>query len=107
MSEMVERVARKLCEVAIREARRWDTDPAELDRNMPEAVDYAWRDYEAPARAAIEAMRVEPDTIPPAMLARLHASLGVPPASVIVGTSLSKVVNAVIAAALSTPSPLS
>jgi len=51
--DLVERVARKRCERHIRNVRRHDTAPEELERNLPASVDYAWRDFEADTREDI------------------------------------------------------
>jgi hypothetical protein len=54
---MIEKVARALCERAIRHARRWDTTPEALEEMLPESIDYSWRDHVDDARAALSAMR--------------------------------------------------
>lgn len=51
--DVVERVARALCELQIRKARRWDTEPAQLEATLPAAIDYAWKDFTDEARAAL------------------------------------------------------
>ncbi len=57
MSEMVERISRKLVEMAIRQRRRFDTDPARLEEMLPAMVDMHWTEWKGEARAALEAMR--------------------------------------------------
>ena len=52
----VERVARALCELRIRQVRRHDTTPERLEEMIPAAVDHAWRDHEEEARVAITAL---------------------------------------------------
>lgn len=41
----VEAAARALAELDIRTKRRWDTEPADIERILPEAVDYCWPEY--------------------------------------------------------------
>jgi hypothetical protein len=52
----VELVARALCELQIRQNRKWDTQPDRLEEMLPAAVDYAWRSFIDEARAAITAL---------------------------------------------------
>lgn len=52
--DMVEPVARRLCEKQIRHVRRHDTDKEWLDANMEECVDYSWQDHIQQARTALE-----------------------------------------------------
>ena len=51
-----ERVARALCELRIRQVRKYDTAQDRLEEMMPAAVDHAWRDHEEEARVAISAL---------------------------------------------------
>ena len=52
----VERVARALCELRIRQVRKHDTAQDRIEEMMPAAVDHAWRDHEEEARVAIAAL---------------------------------------------------
>ena len=54
--EGVERVARALCELRIRQVRKHDTAQDQLEEMLPAAVDYAWRYHEEEARVAISAL---------------------------------------------------
>ncbi len=54
--EAREVVARALCELHIRTVRRWDTQLEHLERVLHAAVDYAWRDHEGEATAALAAL---------------------------------------------------
>lgn len=53
----IERAARALCELDIRQKRKWDTAAEDLERIMPAAVDHAWEEYAEQARAVIAAIR--------------------------------------------------
>jgi len=50
--ELIEQIARTLCEQHIRTVRRHDTEPDKLEAMLPAAVDYSWRDF-IPAAQAI------------------------------------------------------
>lgn len=63
MDEMVERVARSLCEREIRIARRWDTRPEQLEAMMPKAIDANWGEFTDQARVSIMAMREPTETM--------------------------------------------
>ena len=52
--DIVEPVARRLCERQIRHVRRHDTAKEWLDANMEECVDYSWQDHIPEARTALE-----------------------------------------------------
>ena len=43
--EAIEAAARVLCELRIRDVRRWDKDPDELEKMMAASVDYAWEEF--------------------------------------------------------------
>lgn len=55
---LVERVARSLCELHIRQVRRFDTQPNKLEVMMASAVDHAWADFLDAATAALSAIPV-------------------------------------------------
>jgi hypothetical protein len=61
MEKMRERVARALCELRIRDVRRFDTSADELEAMLPGAVDYAWQDFLPQASAALSLMQPEID----------------------------------------------
>lgn len=61
MEQMRERVARALCELRIRDVRRFDTSADELEAMLPGAVDYAWQDFLPQADAALSLMQPEID----------------------------------------------
>jgi hypothetical protein len=42
--QIIETMARRLAEVHIRSARRWDTDPARVDEMLPRSIDACWQD---------------------------------------------------------------
>lgn len=54
-----ERVARALAEQAIRERRRWDTDPDRLEEMLPQAIEHAWLDFTEQAAVAVLAYQRE------------------------------------------------
>lgn len=60
MSEMVERVARTLCEKDIRK-KQWNDPVGKLDAMLAGAVDYCWADHVEDARAVLAAMREPTD----------------------------------------------
>jgi hypothetical protein len=43
-AQIIETMARRLAEVHIRSARRWDTDPARVDEMLPRSIDACWQD---------------------------------------------------------------
>lgn len=53
---LVEVVARTLCERQIRRARKWDTDPADLEAKLPASINFNWRDHEDDAVAVLLAL---------------------------------------------------
>lgn len=53
--EMVERAAKTLCELHIRDVRRHDTKLERLEEMLTASVDFNWRGFEQQARAALEA----------------------------------------------------
>lgn len=57
---MLEKVARTLCEDDIRNKRRHDTTPEHLETFLERAIGYHWESYIVQARKCIMAMR-EPD----------------------------------------------
>jgi hypothetical protein len=59
MTDLVEAVARALCETHIRVVRRHDTAPKKLEAMMADAVEYAWSEFEPPAQAAIAAIEAQ------------------------------------------------
>ena len=61
MEQMRERVARALCELQIRNARRFDTPADELEAKLPAAVEQAWQDFLPQADAALSLMQPEID----------------------------------------------
>lgn len=61
MEQMRERVARALCELRIRDVRRFDTSADELEAMLPGAVDYAWQDFLPQASVALSLMQPEID----------------------------------------------
>lgn len=63
--QMIEVVARALCERHIREVRRWDTNPAELDKMIPDCVDYSWRDFVRQAHTILAAIETAGGLIVP------------------------------------------
>jgi hypothetical protein len=66
MDELIEDMARALCEQHIRVVRRWDTTPEKLEEMMSRAVDHAWPDHEPAARAALAAIHARGDRVVPA-----------------------------------------
>lgn len=60
-TELRERVARALCELQIRNARRFDTPTDELEAKLPAAVEQAWQDFLPQADAALSLMQPEID----------------------------------------------
>lgn len=71
--ELVEQVARALCELHIRNVRRHDTDPERLEEMLPAAIDYAWHDFASAAEAAIAAITAH--TVPREEYERVVAAL--------------------------------
>lgn len=59
MSDMVERVARALCESHIRNVRRHDTDPKRLEAMIVRAIELNWKGHVEEAQAAIAAMQAD------------------------------------------------
>lgn len=57
MTTMLEKAARALADLDIRQKRRWDTSEAELERLLPGAIDYNWRDCIPEALAVLQAIR--------------------------------------------------
>ena len=51
--ELVEAVAGKLTELQIRNARRWDTKPDELEAMLPDAIPHGIADWRDAARGII------------------------------------------------------
>jgi 1,6-anhydro-N-acetylmuramate kinase len=66
VDELIEAMARALCEQHIRVVRRWDTTPEKLEEMMSRAVDHAWPDHEPAARAALAAINARGDRVVPA-----------------------------------------
>jgi len=57
MDKALERAARALCELHIRNVRRHDTALSELEKMLPGSVNYAWEDFLPQARAVLQAIR--------------------------------------------------
>lgn len=53
---LIEAIARAMCEQHIREVRRWDTEPGDLEKMMPECVGYSWADFADRASIALRAI---------------------------------------------------
>lgn len=53
----LEDAARALAEADIRDKRRWDTTKEDLERIMPSAVDFCWREYLPQVRLVLLSIR--------------------------------------------------
>lgn len=54
--EIVEKAARAMAEYRIRQARRFDTEPTDIEARLPAAVKHAWPQYKDEATAALLAV---------------------------------------------------
>lgn len=53
MTDLIEKIARALCELRIREIRRFDRTPEEIERQLSASVDYAWGGWVPEATTAL------------------------------------------------------
>lgn len=51
--DLIEKMARALCELRIREIRRFDRTPEEIERQLSASVDYAWGGWVPEATTAL------------------------------------------------------
>lgn len=51
--DLIEKMARAICELRIREVRRFDRTPEEIERQLTASVDYAWGQWVPEATAAL------------------------------------------------------
>jgi hypothetical protein len=51
--DLIEKIARAICELRIREVRRFDRTPEEIERQLSASVDYAWAGWVPEATAAL------------------------------------------------------
>ena len=56
MSKPIEIMARGLAKQRIIDARRFDTEPKELERKIPASVQHAWPEFISEAQAALDAL---------------------------------------------------
>jgi len=68
MTDLVEAVARALCEAHIRNVRRHDTAPEELEAMMAKAVNWSWKDFVPQAGVVIPVVLERLREPTPAML---------------------------------------
>lgn len=51
--DLIEKMARAICELRIREVRRFDRTPEEIEQKISASVDFAWRGWVPEATAAL------------------------------------------------------